>query len=108
MDPSYAKSGVGIPAPLLQRVNAEQHDFGEAKEALAQEGKMLFRLVDGSLTAFGPQTSATKEAIDVDIDKSQAPSVLAFYQGPIVKQARSIRESIQAARYRDAVQAARH
>lgn len=65
---------------------------------LAQDGKMLLRLVDGSLSAFGPETRADKEAIEVDVKEKHVLSVLPLYDGPIVKEPRFIQETIQAAR----------
>lgn len=84
MDSSYAKSGVGIPAPLLQRVEtAENVSFQDLSQTLAQDGKLLFRMIDGSLTAYGSNTAATLDAVKVD-QVNAIESVAHMYDGPIM------------------------
>jgi hypothetical protein len=67
MESSYAKSGVGIPAPLLQKVQtAENVSFEDLSSTVGQDGKLLFRMIDGSLVVYGSKTAAHLEAVKVD------------------------------------------
>lgn len=72
------KSGVGIPAPLLQKVVADQNaSLTRAREQLADDGKILIQMIDGSLATYGATTSSSKEVIK--IDASEDNDAYTFY-----------------------------
>jgi hypothetical protein len=80
----YVKSGVGIPAPMLQRVvvPATSVSIQATQQAIAQQGSVLMRGIDGDFFAFGPATMASKDALTVDT--SAVDSVDKYFGGPVM------------------------